>query len=303
MRVFFTGATGVLGRETVPRLVEADHDVVAVARSSTHESWLNTIGARPVSVDLFNPEAVSEAVASSEVVVHFATAIPPLAQMSRRQAWESNDRLWSEATGNLVDAALAQGVERFVQQSVTFFYADGGNDWLDERSPISPPWDTLESALEAEAHVDRFNQSGRTGVVLRLSRLYGPGPASAEYIEAVAARKLPIVGDGRNYVSSLHSEDAGRAVAASLSAPAGVYNVSDDEPVRSAELAASLAAELGVKAPRRVPVWLARLVVGKAVGLLTTSHRVSHRKFTEATGWEPEHRSIREGWRYTVLGV
>lgn len=292
----------MLGEASIPRLVEAGHQVTAVARTMAGGERLRQWGVEPVAVDLFDPEAVRTAVAGSEAVVHFATSIPPIAAMAKREAWAGNDRLRGEATRNLVEAALAQGAARFVQQSVTFVYADGGDSWLDETAPVAPAWDVLDSALEAEAQVERFARSGGDGVVLRLSRLYGPGPASAEYIEGVASRKIPIVGGGGNYVSSLHTEDAGTAVAASLTAPAGTYNVSDDQPVTSAELVSSLASQLGVKPPRRVPVWLARLAAGEAVRFLTISHRVSHDAFTEATGWQPRHPSIVEGWRRLVQG-
>jgi nucleoside-diphosphate-sugar epimerase len=297
MRIFFTGATGVVGREAVPLLVSAGHEVVAVARGPEKASWLEHVGAQPVEVDLFDRGAVSRVIEGSDVVVHFATAIPPMARMAKREAWEGNDRLRSEATANLVDAALENGVGRFVQQSIVFVYADGGEDWLDEQSPVEPVWDALDSALTAESHVERFSQAGRAGVSLRLGRLYGPGRASAGLVEAVASRKgAPSIGKGDNYVSSLHIEDAARALEAALSLASGVYNVVDDEPVRSKVLIDSLSGALGVKPPRRVPEGLARVVAGPAAHLLTVSHRVSNRSFTGATGWKPEYPTITEGW-------
>lgn len=297
MRIFFTGATGVVGREAVPLLVSAGHQVIGVARGPDKASWLERVGARPVEVELFDREAVSRVVEGSEAVVHFATAIPAMARMANREAWELNDRLRSEATANLVDAALEHGVGRFVQESIVFVYADGKEEWLDEQSPVEPVWDALDSALTAESTVDRFNQAGRAGVSLRLGRLYGPGRASAGLVEAVASGKgAPSAGKGDNYVSSLHVEDAARAVEAALTTAPGVYNVVDDEPVRSKELIGSLSRTLGVKPPRRVPAGLARLVAGPAANLLTVSHRVSNRSFTEATGWKPEYPTITEGW-------
>ncbi len=56
MKVFFTGATGVIGNRAVPLLIEAGHDVTAVARSGDGVEWLDRSGARPVSVDLFDPQ-------------------------------------------------------------------------------------------------------------------------------------------------------------------------------------------------------------------------------------------------------
>ena len=297
MRVLFTGATGVLGRAAVPQLVAAGHEVIAVARSDDDATWLSNTGAVPRWVDLFDPSAVHAAMGGVETVVHHATSIPPLKSMANRKAWQANDRLRSDATSILVDAATANDVARFVQQSITFIYADGGDSWLDETAPIAPTWDVLESALDAEANIDRFRDSGGAGVTLRLSRLYGPGPASAAYIASVAKRKLPIVGDGQNYVSSLHTHDAATATLVALTAPAGTYNISDDEPQRAADHTTTLAELLGAPEPRRVPGWLARLVAGDTITLLTTSQRISNSRFKESTGWEPKFPSATAGWQ------
>jgi nucleoside-diphosphate-sugar epimerase len=296
MKILFTGGTGVLGAEALPRLLERGDDVTVVTRSEAEAELVGQQGARGLSIDLLDRDAVVDSVHGFDTIIHFATAIPPQSAMSKRQAWIMNDRLRSEATSYLVDAAIATGVQRFIQQSVTFTYAEGGSDWLDEGSPIKPVWDVLDSALDAERHVDRFRQDGGTGVVLRLARVYGPGRASDEYLESVRSRKLPIVGDGQNFVSSLHTHDAGVAIAAALTAPGGTYNVTDDEPQSSRSIVELIASELRVRSPRKVPEWLGHVAVGKATGLLTISHRVSNTCFKDATGWQPEYRSASEGW-------
>ncbi len=300
MKILFTGATGVIGRAAVPLISAAGHDVTAVSRADSERHWLEEVGARPVAIDLFDRDAVVSTTSGTDVVFHFATAIPPQAAMTKRARWLMNDRLRSEATANLVDAAIANGVQRLVQQSVTFFYADGAQDWLDESAPIDPVWDVLDSALDAEDHLARFNETGGEAVILRLARMYGPGSASADYVEAVRSRKLPIIGKGDNYVSSVHSSDVATALLAGLSAPPGTYNVADDEPMVSAEVVRSLADELGAPPPRRIPGQLARLALGKAVGLLNVSQRVSNRTFKEATGWQPRFPSARDGWANVV---
>ncbi len=299
-KILFTGATGVLGRAGVPLLVEAGHDVIGVARSPVDAGWLEEVGARPANVDLFSERELEDALAGIDTVIHYATSIPPQSEMTKRRSWDDNDRLRDIATSRIVDAALATGVERMIQQSVTFAYADGGDDWLDEESTIDPMWDVLDSALAAEDHVSRFRAKGGTGVVLRLSRLYGPGPVSADYIAAVTARKIPIVGRGDNYVSSIHVEDAATALMAAMDVADGTYNVSDDEPVTSTDYVGSLARELGAAKPRHIPEWMARLGLGKAVGLFTTSQRVSNRRFVEATDWSPTFSSVEAGWRHIV---
>lgn len=301
VKVFFTGATGVLGREAVPVLVSGGHEVTGVARSEEKARWLESVGARPLGVDLFDRDALIAAAAGHEAIVHMATAIPRLADMPKRDAWVTNDRLRTETTAHLVDAAITHSVPRLVLQSIVFFYADGGDAWITETSPIDPVWDVLDSALAAESEVERFARTGGEGVSLRFGRLYGPGPALAETIESVAARKAPIVGEGDNYTSSLHISDAAAAIAVALHAPPGTYNVVEDEPVRSAEVTRTIADLLGVRAPRNVPVWVARMAAGPAVGLLSISHRVSNQRFKEVTGWRPVYPSVVDGLR-AMLG-
>ena len=113
MNVLVTGATGVIGHQAVPRLLQAGHDVARVARCDPGAGWLRAVGAKPVQVDLLDPAMVRAAVANG--MVHLATAIPPPARMRRPGAWQTNDRLRTHATRNLVDAAIAADAEVFVR--------------------------------------------------------------------------------------------------------------------------------------------------------------------------------------------
>ena len=297
LRVLFTGATGVVGRVAVPLLVAAGHDVAATGRSDEGRDWLNRVGARPVDVDLFDENEVDTATRGTDAVIHFATKIPSLTEMVKVEPWAMNDDLRDRATGMLVDAALANGVGRFIQQSITFFYSDGGSDWLDEAAPIDTSFTPLASAIKAEGHVERFREGGGVGVSLRMARLYGPGEVSREYVEAMRKREIPVVGRGANYVSSLHIEDAATAVAASLNAPDGTYNVGDDEPVTSLVYTSTLAELLSAPKPRRIPGAAVQMALGKASSLLRPSQRVSNRKFRGTTGWAPARPTVVEGWQ------
>lgn len=300
MRVLFTGATGVIGRWTVPHLIANGHEVRAVARNRETHRWLASLGAQPISANLFDPAEVARAVDGVEAVVNMATAIPPQDKMTKREAWLMNDRLRSEATRVLIDAAIAGGVGRFVQQSISLVYTDGEERWIDEQAPIKPVWEVLDSALDAESHVRRFTEDGGDGVTLRFSTLYGPGRVSKDYITSVLARKMPLVGPGNNYVSHLHIADAATSIGAALTTRAGIYNVSDDRPVTRREELRSLAAAVGARPPRSIPPWLARIAAGPAARLLTVSHRVSAARFTDATGWKPAMASVANGWTNVI---
>ena len=296
MRILFAGATGVIGRWTVPRLIADGHEVRAVARNDAAHTWLASLGAQPIRANLFRPAEVALAVEGVDAVINMATAIPRHDKMTKRDSWMINDRLRSEATQILVDAAIAAGTERLIQQSISLIYADSGDRWIDEQAPVDPVWEVLDSALDAESHIRRFSEHGRDGVTLRFSTLYGPGHVSKEYIEAVLDRKMPLVGHGDNYVSHLHIADAATAIATALSVPSGTYNVSDQRPVTKAEELQSLTAALDARPPRQIPRWLALLVAGRAARLLTVSQRISSSRFTDATGWKPAIPSVTSGW-------
>jgi uncharacterized protein YbjT (DUF2867 family) len=113
MRIFVAGATGVLGQPTVKLLVAAGHEVWSTARGEEKSQLLRSLGAEPVAVDLFDANAVKEAVGGSEAVIHIATKIPSLMKIRSRNAWKENDRLRREATKNLVDGALAASAQTF----------------------------------------------------------------------------------------------------------------------------------------------------------------------------------------------
>ena len=197
MRVFVTGASGVLGRALLPLLEAAGHHV----RVPDHRE-----------LDLFDARSVREALLEIEAVYHLATRIPPRERRGDPDAWRENDRLRADAARLLVDAALVAGTEVYVQPSVTFVYPADGE--VDEDTPLRDVPPHLESSLAAEREAARFAQAGRRGVVLRLGRLDGPGTEYAEPEPGASA--------------TLHVDDAGRALLAAIDAPSGIYNVVRD---------------------------------------------------------------------------
>lgn len=110
---------------------------------------------------------------------------------------------------------------------------------------------------------------------------------------------VPLIDDPASYLSSIHMEDAGTAVAAALHVPAGTYNVVDDEPLTKREYARPLAAAAGVRPWVTGPGRLA-LLLGHRTASLTRSLRVANGRFRDASGWHPRHSTAREGWLATV---
>lgn len=299
MRVFVAGATGVLGRPTVERLVAAGHDVRGSARGEAKAELLRSLGATPATVDLFDAASVREAVGDAEAVLHLATKIPPLMKMRSAKAWEENNRLRREATKHLVDAALAAKAQVYVQESITFIYSDGGDEWVGEDAPINVSWPAaLESTLDMEREAGRFGESGGGGaVILRFGLFYAPYAASTQDAAKMMKRRMfGVIGKGDNYFSNIHVDDAAAAVVDALDAPGGTYNVVEDEPTRQIEYARAFSGAMQLPKPMRFPAWLGKLIMGGPASYILKSVRASNRRFKDATGWSPRYPSVREGF-------
>ena len=112
MRVFLAGATGVIGSRLVPQLLEAGHEVTAMTRSVLRAAQLEAAGADPVVCDVFDAGGVRAAMAGAapDAVIHQLTALPARLDWAEPHVFDANNRVRTEGTRILVDAALAAGV-------------------------------------------------------------------------------------------------------------------------------------------------------------------------------------------------
>ena len=298
MKVFVAGGTGVLGRASVRALIAAGHDVCSTARGNERAAMIKRLGARPVDVDLFNPDCVRQAIAGSDAVLRLTTKIPSLTKMRNRKAWNETIRLRTEGARVLVDAAIAKDVAVYIHESVTFVYRDGGDRWLDESAPMDDANSAiLRGTLEGEREALRFSDAGRRGIVLRFGGFYGPEAGSTqEMLRMAQLHRLPQVGSGDNLFSSIYTVDAGRAVAAALKVPSGIYNVADDQPIRFAEFIQALIKAAGARKPFHLPRIAGRVIFGDTWRYFSRSLRVSNAKLKQAARWKPSVASAIVGW-------
>jgi nucleoside-diphosphate-sugar epimerase len=308
MKVLVAGATGVMGRQLVPRLVDAGHEVFAMIRREADESKASQMGAVPVVADALEPAEVAEAMrqAAPEVVVHQLTAIGHVDPRHMERSFAATNRLRREGTDNLLAAARAVGVRRFVAQSNGgFTYARTGGPIKTEEDPLDPsPVRQMAAIIAAVDYLEKaVLEAGWTeGIVLRYGAFYGPGTSMApgsEQFELIRKRKFPVVGDGGAVWSFVHVADAAEAtVAAVENGDRGVYNIVDDDPAPVAEWLPEVAEMLGAKKPMRVPRFIGRLAAGPAgVVLMTELRGASNAKAKRDLGWRPAHSTWREGLR------
>jgi nucleoside-diphosphate-sugar epimerase len=299
LKVFVAGATGVLGRRLVPLLIDAGSQVTAVARSRQKAAQLRKQGAKPVTVDLFDPPAVEEAVMGHDTVINIATHVPSGMQALLPGAFNENARIRTEASQNLASAAIATRARRFIQESFAPAYPDCGDEWIDESVALAPS-SYIKSVLDAESAADEFTKSGGAGIVLRFSMFYGPDSSlTQDLVKAVKGGIAPMFGSPDGFMSSIWIDDAAAAILAAFKVPAGVYNVTDDEPMRRGEAFNLLAASLGAKTPKIPPRWLTR-VAGSLGDTLGRSLRLSNAKFRQASGWVPGVPGVRTGWNVLI---
>ncbi|MGW3137629.1 NAD-dependent epimerase/dehydratase family protein [Streptomyces sp. NPDC001139] len=306
VRVFVAGGSGVLGRRLVPQLVARGHQVTATTTGAVRLGLLQRLGAQGVVMDGLDAASVGEAVAQArpDVIVHQMTAIsvahagkPDLKHPDRWFA--TTNRLRTEGTDHLLAAAQATGVPHVVAQGYASWNGirRGGLVKTEE-----DPLDLLEgtaaqTGMEAMRHAEEAVLA-YGGAVLRYGAFYGPG-AIDDQVVLVRKRQYPLVGSAAGYSSWIHLDDAASAtVLAVEQKAAGVFNIVDDEPAPASEWLPHLAACAGARPPRRVPVWLARLLAGdQAVIMMTEGRGFSNAKAKRELGWELRHPSWRQGFK------
>jgi len=306
MRVFVAGATGAIGKQLVPLLVDAGHEVHGMTRHESKRSMLHEMGAVPVVADALDPDQVAEAVGSAqpEVIVHQLTALAGWGMRNLKRGAAQTNRLRTEGTDHLLSAGQAVGVRRFVAQSNYAVYARTGGPVKGEEDPLdlAPPG-KLGVGLAAMRHLEEavLDASWTEGIALRYGGFYGPGTnmtPGGDLFEMVRKRRFPLIGGGGGVWSFIHIADAAEATLAAVEhGGRGVYNIVDDDPAPVAEWLPELTQMLNGKKPRRMPRFILRMFTGEGgVVMMTDARGASNAKAKRELGWSPAHPSWRQGF-------
>lgn len=300
MKVFVTGATGVLGRQTVSALLAGGHDVTGLARSDEKARSLEAIGAESATVHLFDPDALANTLSGYDAVCNLVTHIPVGAAGMRPGAWRVNNRLRIDGSKAVARAAQEAGVRHLIQESVSLLYADAGEEVITESSPLMVSR-SLEPSAEAEANAARFTGCARSAVILRFGQLIGDDAMTRWLMARARSGRAIGFGVSEAWTHVLHPHDAGQAVAAALHAPAGHYNVGAP-PIRRQDMLQVFGAAADRRAVRYLPGLVVKLA-GERLEPLTRSHRVSSAKFHELTGWKPMYQVFDSSWMNTSIAA
>ncbi len=293
MKTVVTGGTGVIGRAAVKALVEADHDVVVVTRTSASWDAVSRMGARPVLGNVLDVDTLATAYEGADAAINLATRVPVGHHALVPGAWRRHDRLRTTGVTNVVEAARCAGVRRVVQESVSFMYADQGDEWVTENSAveISP---MTEPAAVGESQVQDYACDSRVGVVLRFGTIVGDDGQTRYWLGAAKNGRPIGIGHPSDWAHVIHTDDLGGAVLASLHAPSGVYNVGA-EPVQRHDLVQGYAEAAGVESAAFIGAF-GRWLIGPRLEPLTRSLRVSSDHFAAQTGWRAIRPKFETEW-------
>lgn len=245
LKIAVIGATGVLGRQVIPRLIERGHHVRAIVHRSYQAERLRQMEVEAAIGDILQPDTLLPSTENCEAALHLATAIPKDGQ---EQDWSMNNRIRREGTQNFIRACQTNGIRRYVQQSITLVYGDQGTNIVDEDGTVKPKPIT-QSAIDMESHVQAADLDW---CILRGGLFYGDDTGrNKAWQQAAAAGTLRIPGDGKALISLIHVVDMARAIVLAVErAPAhSIYNVVDDLPVDYHTLFQYIAALAGGREP------------------------------------------------------
>lgn len=245
MKILVVGSTGVLGRHTIPRLVENGHQVKALVRSGNQKHFFQEQGIETAVGDILDKDSLDKAIQGCEAAIHIATAIPK----SGSQDWDLNDRIRREGTKNLLEVSEKYKIKKYIQQSITLLYGEHGQEIVNETTPLNPAR-FIQSAFDMEEMVRASNLNW---CILRGGSFYGIGTnREDEWRKSAKQGKLIIPKDGNDLISLIHVADMAQAIVCAIqNAPSqSIYNIVDDEPVSYKVLFNYITSQLNLPAPQ-----------------------------------------------------
>jgi nucleoside-diphosphate-sugar epimerase len=263
MKIFVAGGTGAIGRPLIAKLLAKGHTLVALTRSPEKAQALVQQGIEPAIADVFDTDAVNAVVsrAQPEVVIEQLTALPrTYSPESMNAAAALNNRIRLEGGANVLAAAQAAGVRRYLRQSIAFWAAPGPG-LADEETPLAfdaSPGVAAGARELTELEHRLLGNPNIEGIGLRYGFFYGPGTwfnPDGDVAQQVRQRQFPIVGNGEGVWSWLHIEDAAIAtIAAAERGNPGIYLIANDQPLPVREWLPAVARWLNAPQPPQVSV-------------------------------------------------
>jgi nucleoside-diphosphate-sugar epimerase len=263
MKIFVAGGTGAIGRPLIAKLLAKGHALVALTRCPEKAQALAQQEIEPAIADVFDTDAVKAVVSRTqpEIVIEQLTALPrTYSYESMSAAAALNNRIRFEGGANVLAAAQAAGVRRYIRQSIAF-WAVPGPGLADEETPLAFDASPAVAAGVREITELEHRLLGNInieGIAVRYGFFYGPGTwfnPDGDVARQVRQQQFPIIGNGEGVWSWLHIEDAAIAtVAAAEQGNPGTYLIANDQPLPVREWLPAFARWLNAPPPPQVSV-------------------------------------------------
>lgn len=286
MRVFVAGATGVVGRLLLPKLLHAGHEVIGMTRSMAGKQVIEDLGASAVALNAFDGEGLRLLLDEirPDVVIHQLTSLA-------ERNFAENTRIRVNGTQNLVDASLQCGVKKMIVQSIAWAYEAGVGSASEDVPLDTPATASRKGLLDGIVPLEQAVSMMPQHVILRNGLFYGPGTWYARdgfMAEQVRQQKVPAT---TGVTSFVHVEDAVNAAFLALDWPTGIVNIVDDEPAAGIDWLPIYADALGAPVP-----------------VVQTEHEpwergASNAKARKALSWKPKYPTWRTGLPNSIKSI
>ncbi len=305
MKVLVTGATSLLGRSVVERLVGRGDTVSVLQRHPSGLAVTEYLG------DIADKEVVAKSMAGADAVVHLA------ARVAVTGPWAEFESVNIDGTRNVVDAAKGAGIRRFVQissPSVAYLGDPLVGASADPADPSRARGHYARSKAGAELLALAANSSEMAVVAIRPHLVWGPGDTQliGRIVDRARAGRLATVGSGAALIDSTYVDNAADALVAAIDRAPDIggraFVVTNGEPRPVRELLNRIVRSAGLEPTRaRVPYHVARGGGFAAERIwerwgseedppmtrflaeqLGTAHWFDQRETRAALGWEPK---------------
>jgi nucleoside-diphosphate-sugar epimerase len=312
-----TGATGFIGGRLAERLAtEEGLHVRGLARTPAKGEWLADLGVEIVPGDITNPASLQAAMAGCQLVFHAAAWVSEGGNQA--DVWAVN----VTGTQNVVDAALAVGVERFVHLSSCAVYGSLQQHNITETTPTRVRGSLYgDSKVAAEEVVfNAHRERGLPVVSARASQVYGPRSYqfTIRPVEVIKAGKMVLIDGGRHLGKPVYIDNLvdGLILCAKVEAAIGeAINLTDGDPVPWRDFFGTYGRMLNIDSFPSAPyvvAWLIGLYNELKAGLkgqkaslnrgavkaLRSDSSFSNEKARTLLGWEPKV-DLNEGMKLT----
>jgi nucleoside-diphosphate-sugar epimerase len=279
LKIFVTGATGVIGTNLIPALIEKGHEVGGMTTRKEKVALLQSSGATAYVGNVLEKEQVHAAFQDfqPDFVIHQVTAL------SNGSVWD-NAKVRTIGTRHVIDAVKELNVKRVIAQSIAWAY-EPGETMATEEDPLDiESTDKRRITIDGIVALENTIQEIPNSVILRYGTLYGPGTwYDKNGIIAKQFMKGEMnVNDG--VISFIHVKDAVDATVQAIDWKEGIYNIVDDTPVKANVWASYYAKQLLAPNPNYIHQ------------NIPWERGASNQKVKRIQGWKLQYPSWKDGF-------